>query len=73
MTEKWTKEGKIMTNYEKIMEEMTAEELAELLTGNFSVRNTCLMCAYRNTARCAFHCLDGIEEWLKQEAEVTEE
>ena len=62
-----------MTNYEKIMEEMTAEELAELLTGNFSVRNTCLMCAYRNTARCAFHCLDGIEEWLKQEAEVTEE
>lgn len=59
--------GKIMTNYEKIMEEMTAEELAELLTGNFSERNTCLMCAYRNTARCAFHCLDGIEEWLKQE------
>ena len=57
-----------MTNYEKIMEEMTAEELAELLTGNFSKSNTCLMCAYRNTARCAFHCLDGIEEWLKQEA-----
>ena len=58
-----------MTNYEKIMEEMTAEELAELLTGNFSERNTCLMCAYRNTDRCAFHCLDGITTWLKQEAE----
>ena len=58
-----------MTNYEKIIEEMTAEELAELLTGNFSKSNTCLMCAYRNTDRCAFHCLDGIETWLNQEVE----
>ena len=57
-----------MTNYEKIMNDMTPEKLAELLTGN-SERNTCLMCAYRNIARCAFQCLDGIEKWLKKEEE----
>jgi hypothetical protein len=56
-----------MTNYEKIMNDMTPEMYAEIiLEGMF---NPCLMCAYRDKTRCAFHCLDGIEKWLKQEAE----
>ena len=59
----------MQTNFNKLIQNMTIEDMAELLTGNFSKSNTCLMCAYRNTDRCAFHCLDGIETWLKQEAE----
>ena len=55
------------TNFSRMIKNMTAEDMAELLTGNFSKTNTCLMCAYRNIY-CAFHCLDGIETWLKQEA-----
>ena len=58
-----------MTNYDKIMEEMTAEDMAELLTGNFSKSNTCLMCAYRDETRCGFRCTEGIEKWLNQEVE----
>lgn len=53
------------TNFSRMIKNMTAEDMAELLTGNFSKTNTCLMCAYRNI--CAFHCFDGIETWLTQE------
>lgn len=56
------------TNFSRMIKNMTAEDMAELLTGNFSKTNTCLMCAYRNIDLCAFHCLYGIETWLKQEA-----
>lgn len=55
-----------MTNYEKIMSEMTVEKLAGILSG---VAYSCLTCAYREKKDCLFRCIDGIEEWLKQEAE----
>ena len=58
-----------MTNYEKIMSEMTVEKLAEILGG---VINPCLMCAYRDETRCGFRCIYGSEEWMKQEAEDEE-
>lgn len=54
------------TNFSRMIKNMTAEDMAKLLIGNFS-KNTCLMCAYLKID-CAFHCLDGIETWLKQEA-----
>lgn len=55
-----------MTNYEKVMNDMTPEMFAEIiLEGMF---NPCLMCAYRNTVRCSSGCIDGIEKWLKEEA-----
>lgn len=53
-----------MTNYEKIMNEMTPAKLAILLDWH----TPCFICAYRNTVHCGFHCLDGIEEWLKEDA-----
>ena len=56
------------TNFSRMIKNMTAEDMAELLTGNFSKTNTCLMCAYRDKRHCGFHCLDGIETWLKQES-----
>lgn len=51
-----------MTNYERVMNEMTPEKLADM------IYHACLMCAYRNKSNCSFRCRDGIEEWLKQEA-----
>lgn len=56
------------TNFSRLIKTMTAEDMAELLTGNFSKSNTCLMCAYRDKTRCGFRCTEGIEKWLKQEA-----
>ena len=53
-----------MTNYEKIMTDMTPEKLAEIIDG---VTNPCLTCAYREKKDCLFRCIDGIEEWMKQE------
>ena len=52
-----------MTNYEKIMRDMTPEKLAEQAT------NPCLMCVYREQTDCKFRCREGIEKWLNQEAE----
>lgn len=54
-----------MTNYEKIMSEMTPEMFVEILDGT---TNPCLMCVYREQTDCKFRCLEGIEKWLKQEA-----
>lgn len=55
-----------MTNYEKIMNEMTAEKLAEMINDEI---NTCTYCALIEKELCGGHCQDGIEQWLKQEAE----
>ena len=57
-----------MTNYEKIMNDMTPEKLAELISEN-TLDNPCQFCAYRDETRCGFRCTEGIEKWLKQEAE----
>lgn len=51
-----------MTNYEKIMNDMTPEKLAEIMT------NPCLMCVCREQTYCKFRCGEGIEKWLNQEA-----
>lgn len=55
-----------MTNYEKIMNDMTPEKLAEIMD---QATNLCLMCVYREQTYCKFRCRDGTEKWLKQEAE----
>lgn len=55
-----------MTNYEKIMTDMTPEKLARTLNWSYS----CYICAYRDKRHCGFHCLGGVEEWLKQEAKM---
>lgn len=51
-----------MTNYEKIMSEMTPEKLAEIMV------YPCLMCVCREQTYCKFRCQEGIEKWLNQEA-----
>ena len=53
-----------MTNYENMIHDMTPEKLAEIIDG---VTNPCLTCAYREKKDCLFRCIDGIEEWMKQE------
>ncbi|MDD7679664.1 MAG: hypothetical protein PUJ06_04100 [Stecheria intestinalis] len=60
-----------MTNYEKIMSEMTPEKLAELISEN-TLDNPCQFCAYYRDSflsRPCKTCSEGIEEWLKQEEE----
>ena len=57
-----------MTNYERIMSEMTVEKLAELISEN-TLDNPCQFCAYYYMDfRACRTCSDGIAEWLKQEA-----
>ena len=56
-----------MTNYEKIMSEMTPEKLTEIIFDG--IANSCCMCAYRDKQRCGFCCTEGIEKWMKQEEE----
>jgi hypothetical protein len=53
-----------MTNYEKIMSEMTVEKLAEMINDGI---NACTYCALREKELCGGHCHTGIELWLKQE------
>ena len=58
-----------MTNYEKIMNDMTPEKLAELISEN-TLDNPCNFCAYYMDSflnRPCKTCSEGIEEWLKQE------
>lgn len=54
-----------MTNYERIMNEMTPEKLTGFIFGG--IVNACCMCAYRDETRCGFRCTEGIEKWMKQE------
>lgn len=60
-----------MTNYEKIMSEMTVEKLAEMINdGIISCEYcACEYCALREKELCGWNCHTGIEQWLKQEAE----
>lgn len=55
-----------MTNYEKIMSEMTVEKLAEMINDGII---SCEYCALREKNVCGWHCNNGIELWLRQEAE----
>ncbi|WP_154502484.1 hypothetical protein [Stecheria intestinalis] len=55
-----------MTNYERIMNEMTPEMFVEILDG---MTNPCLMCSYRKQAHCPRRCQEGIEKWLNQETD----
>lgn len=55
-----------MTNYEKIMSEMTVEKLAEMINEGII---SCAYCDLREKELCGWDCHTGIEEWLKQEAE----
>lgn len=60
-----------MTNYERIMSEMTPEKLAELISEN-TLDNPCQFCAYYNDSflnRACRTCSEGIEEWLMREAD----
>ena len=63
-----------MTNYEKIMRDMTPEKLAELIAED-TLDNPCNFCAYYMDSflnRPCKTCSEGIEEWLKQEAKEDE-
>ena len=60
-----------MTNYENMIRDMTPEKLAELISEN-TLDNPCNFCAYYMDSflnRPCKTCSEGIEEWLKQEAE----
>lgn len=54
-----------MTNYEKIMSEMTVDKMIDLITDDGL--NACKYCALREKNVCGWHCNNGIELWLKQE------
>jgi len=49
------------------MSEMTPEKLTEIIFDG--IANSCCMCAYRDKQRCGFRCTEGIEKWMKQEAD----
>lgn len=55
-----------MTNYERIMSEMTVEKLAEMINDGII---SCEYCALREKELCEWNCHTGIEQWLKQEEE----
>lgn len=54
-----------MTNYEKIINEMTVEKLADILS---LTPSACLMCVLHYECWPGSNCRDGIESWLKQDA-----
>ena len=58
--------GKKTTNYEKLMNEMTLRKMAEIIDED---TNPCLMCVCRDQTYCKYSCREGIEKWLKQEAD----
>lgn len=61
-----------MTNYDRMIENMTPEKLAILLSEN-CLDNPCQYCMRFNKQDSACGvCADGISEWLKQEAEDEE-
>lgn len=55
--------GKKPTNYEKFLKDITPEKLADCLS------KCCLCCIYQGRDCFGRTCSEGIEEWLKQEAE----
>lgn len=55
-----------MTNFEKIFGEISLQQAAELLAGEYP---PCDKCAYKSASGCNAHCADGVLKWLMQEAE----
>lgn len=55
--------GKRTTNYEKIMNGMTLRKMAEI------INDPCPICVCWGQPYCEFSCLEGVEKWLKQEAD----
>lgn len=62
------KHGKKVTNFDRFMENIDVEDMANLIAGNSS-ENVCLMCVYRKQKKCGKQCLEGVTAWLKQDAE----
>lgn len=61
-----------MTNYEKIMAEMTVEKLAYLMDGGLD-ENTCRYCTLKDDPECGCMCQYGISEWLQKETKESEQ
>ncbi len=53
-----------MTNYDRMIQNMTPEKLADLLN---LTPSACIMCARHRECWPGSHCREGIEKWLKQE------
>lgn len=56
-----------MTNFEKIMSEMTVEKVADFMTARFDLCKGCPL----EASGCDYHklCKENIKEWLNKEAE----
>lgn len=57
-----------MKNWEVLRDKLTAETLAELITGHASF-NSCNLCAYKS-CRCDYQCLNGVKKYLDQDAVI---
>lgn len=59
-----------MTNFEKLIQDMTPERMAGLLLAEWSW-NGCDRCSKKHS-ECDSQCHEGVLEWLEQEAEYAE-
>ena len=55
-----------MTNYEKLMSEMTVEKLADLI-----VSRSCSVCIHAKYLDCYF-CSEGLKKYLNKEVKLSE-
>lgn len=55
-----------MTNYEKIMNDMSPDKMAEIM------KSSCSHCAYNGKKFCGYECITGIKKWLKSKAKKEE-
>lgn len=62
------KHGEKVTNFDRFIENIDVEDMANLIAGNSS-ENVCLMCVYWKQRKCGKQCLEGVTAWLKQDAE----
>ena len=69
----YKQEATQMTQYDKIMQDMTPRDYAERL---FTDHLKCYYCAYRGKIAChpakPIICIDGITEWLNQKVKENE-
>lgn len=55
-----------MTNFEKIFGEISLQQAAEIMAGEYP---PCDKCAYKSDWGCNTHCADGVLKWLMRETE----
>lgn len=52
-----------MTNYEKIMSDISLDKMAHLIKDS-----SCWHCVYNRNKFCGYDCLNGIKKWLKKQS-----